>query len=110
MFGPFENEVFLTLRNSLLLSTLLNNSETWYQVSEQNIADLERVDENIMRQKFSLPATCPRIFLYLETGTMPARYIMIIRRLNFLKYILDEKLLRLAKLSRLSIMSILMEL
>ena len=92
MFGPYENEVFLTLRDSLLLSTLLNNSETWYQVSKQNIADLEKVDENIMRQKFSLPATCPRIFLYLETGTMPARYVIIIRRLNFLKWRMKAQL------------------
>ena len=34
-FGPYETEVFLVLRNSLFTSTLLNNSETWHQVSKR---------------------------------------------------------------------------
>ena len=92
-FGPYETEVFVVLRRSLLLSTLLSNSETWYIVTKQHISELEKVDENLMRQKFELPAKIPKEFIYLETGLTPARFVMINRRLNFLHYLLrqDEK-------------------
>ena len=77
------------LRQSLLLSMLLSNSETWYIETKQHISELEKVDENLMRQKL-LPAKIQREFIYLETGLLPARFVMINRRLNFLHYLLQQ--------------------
>ena len=42
-----------------------------------------------MRQKL-LPAKIQREFIYLETGLLPARFVMINRRLNFLHYLLQQ--------------------
>ena len=78
------------LRGSLLLSTLLSNSEAWYNVTKNDIENLEKVDEALLRKVFSAQCSTPLEVLYLETGTIPIRYILISRRLNFLHYILNQ--------------------
>ena len=48
--GDYHFEAANILRNSLLLSSLLSNSETWYDVTKKEISELESVNEG----KFSL--------------------------------------------------------
>ena len=96
--GPYHYEAAVILRDSLLLSTLLSNSEAWVNLSNNNIKDLESVDEHFLRNIFreahsktSLLAKTPLELLYLETGCIPIRFILKSRRLNFLHYILNDK-------------------
>ena len=42
--GPYLYEAFTVLRSSLLLSTLLANSEAWVGLTKKNISDLEAVN------------------------------------------------------------------
>ena len=78
------------LRNSLLLSSLLSNSETWYNLTIQDIEKLESIDEQLLRSIFSAPSKTPKELLYLESGCIPIRYILKSRRINFLWYMLNE--------------------
>ena len=78
------------LRNSLLLSTLLSNSETWYDITKREISELESVDHILSRKIFSAHSKTPLETLYLESGNIPIRLILMSRRLNFLHYILNE--------------------
>jgi hypothetical protein len=43
-FGKYYFEVALVLRSSLLLSSLLLNSEAWVNLSDKNIRGLEQTD------------------------------------------------------------------
>ena len=88
--GDYHFEAANILRNSLLLSSLLSNSETWYDVTKKEISELESVDEILLREILSAHSKTPLETLYLESGNIPIRFIMMSRRLNFLHYILNE--------------------
>ena len=51
--GDYYFEAANILRNSLLLSTLLSNSETWYSLTQKEISELDMVDEILLRKIFS---------------------------------------------------------
>ena len=90
--GPYYYEAAIILRSSLLLSTLLSNSEAWVNLTKKNIEDLEHVDEKFLRNLFgNAHVKTPLEALYLETGCVPIRYLLKSRRLNFLYYILSDK-------------------
>ena len=92
--GPYLYEAFKVLRSSLFLSSVLSNSESWVGLSNNNIKDLESVDEQLLRSIFSSDlskhAKTPKELLYLETGTIPIRFIIKSRRLNFCWYLLNQ--------------------
>ena len=88
--GSYHFEVANVLRASLLISSLLSNSESWYNLSMKDIAKLEAVDESLLRKIFSAHSKTAKELLYLESGNIPVRYIIVARRLNFLWYILNE--------------------
>ena len=89
-FGRHYFEVAIILRNSLLISSLLTNAEAWYNLTVADMKELESVDENLLRKILECPSSTPKEMLYLELGVLPIRYIIMMRRLNFLQYILYE--------------------
>ena len=89
-FGPFLFEVSLILRDSLLLSSILVNSEAWYDLTDDDVENLECADEELLRKVLEAPISTPKCMLYLETGCKTERYILMSRRLMFLHYILNE--------------------
>ena len=56
----------------------------------KNISDLEKIDEQLLRDLLSAQSKTPIETLYLETGSMPVRYVIFARRVNFLHYILCQ--------------------
>ena len=88
--GQYYFEAGNLLRNSLLLSTMVSNSEAWYNLTSKEIRDLESVDELLLRKVLSAHSKTPKETLYLESGNTPIRFILMTRRLNFLHYILNE--------------------
>ena len=78
------------IQKLLLLSTLLSNSDSWYNVTNKEIKELESVDEMLLRKILSAHSKTSLELLYLETGNIPIRFILKSRRLNFLHYILNE--------------------
>ena len=89
-FGNFYFQAAVILRNSLLISTMLFNSEAWYNVTSVEFERLEKIDETCMRKVLNAPFATPKIMLYLELGVLPIRYIVKSRRMNYLHYILNE--------------------
>ena len=90
VFGPFFFEVGLILRSSNLLNGVLTNAEAWYNIKPSEIDQLEMVDESLMKRFLEAGNCCPSEMLYLETGTMPMRFVFRIRRLMYLHYLLNE--------------------
>ena len=90
-FGPYYFEVALVLRNSLFLSSILVNSEAWYGLTEDEKSDLEKQDENLLRKILDCLSNSPKCMLYLETGCKPIRFMIMMRQIMFLHYILKEE-------------------
>ena len=89
-YGPYHFEVAVMLRNALLISSMLCNSEAWYNVTNEERNKLEQVDEALLRRILECPSTTPKEMLYLELNCLPIRFIIIGRRVNFLSCILME--------------------
>ena len=89
-FGPYYFQAALILRNSLLLNSILLNSESWYNLTETDIKQLETVDNMLHRRILETPMTTPISILHLELGTTPIRYLIKSRRIMFLQYILKQ--------------------
>ena len=78
------------LRDSLLTSSMLFNSEAWYNLTCAELDLLETIDLSLLRQLLKAPKGTPKEMLYLELGLVPFRDLIRGRRLSFLYYILNE--------------------
>ena len=83
-------ECSLIFMNVMLRSSILYASETYYNLKEQEIRQLERIEESFMRQVLKTKRGCPIKQMYLELGQAPARFDIFKLRFFFLKYILDQ--------------------
>ena len=88
--GKYHFQSATILRTSLFLSSLISNSEAWVNLSAKNVRDLESVDEQLLRDLLSAHRNTPKEILYLETGSIPVRFVIISRRVNFLHHILCQ--------------------
>ena len=89
-FGKFYFEVALVLRESLLLSSLLLNSEAWVNLTDLDIRKLEQTDEILLSKVLDCEANTNNIFKYLELGVVPVRFEIMKRKILFLQYILQQ--------------------
>ena len=82
--GIYRMEMGLKLRQAMLINGVLFNSEAWHNVTK-DIKALEKVDESLIRSLLQSHAKTPLEFLFLETASVPIKYILISRRLMFLR-------------------------
>ena len=81
------SKIFL---NAFLRSSILYASETYYNLKESELRQIERIEESYLRKILKTSRGCPISQLYLEFGQVPARFEIIKLRLFFLKYILEQ--------------------
>ena len=77
--------------NVMLRSSILYACETYYDLKESELRQLERIEEGFLRRLFRTSKGCPIVQLYLESGHIPARFEIMKTRLLFLKCILQEQ-------------------
>ena len=90
-FGRQYFQVGIILRNCLLASSMLFNSEAWYNVTKSELDLLESIDLSLLRQLLNAPKGTPKEMIYLELGILPFRELVRGRRLTFLHEILNEE-------------------
>ena len=73
-FGKYQFEIGKTLIDSMLLGSILVNSEVAYNISKEDINKFEKCHEKGLRMLLSLPVKSPKTMLYLLTGSIPIRY------------------------------------
>ena len=78
------------MRKSLLLNGTLFNSEAWHGLIESQLAALAKVDEDLIKRMAASHSKIHVTALYLETGTIPVRYILACRPILYLKFILHR--------------------
>ena len=88
--GKYEIETGLLLRNSLLLNSVLTSIEVKIGLKSEQISLLEKVDEYLLRRMLKAHSKVPIESLYLATGAVPIKYIIMQRRLNYLHHILTR--------------------
>ena len=66
------------------LPSLLNNCQTWINISEDSIKILEDLQNTMYRNLLNVPRTCPLPALCWEFGGIQMRYRVIMKKLNFL--------------------------
>ena len=89
--GPHYFTTALLMRQCMLLSILLFNSETWLRLTKKDLNKIEAVDRMFLRRIFHVPNSVPTSFLYLETGCIPLHYVMKMKRVMFLHHILTRE-------------------
>ena len=77
--------------NIMLRPSILDACETYYNLKESEIRQIERIEEGYMRRLLKTTKGCPINQLYFELGQIPARFEILKLRLLFLKYILDQE-------------------
>ena len=88
--GRRRIEMGLLLRQSWFLNSILINSEAWHSISETDIQKLTVLDNNLMRSIIGAHSKVPVEMIYLETGSLPIKYVISCRRMLYLKDILDR--------------------
>ena len=78
------------MRESLLIGSILNNSESWIIISKKDIEKLEMPDKILARHVLERHGNPSTAFMHLELGFLPVRFVIMKKRLNFLRYILNE--------------------
>ena len=66
--GKYFFEVALVLRNSLLLSSLLLNSEAWVNLTDNDIRSLEQTDDILLSRILEAGGNTSNAIKYLEIG------------------------------------------
>ena len=69
-------EAGLRLRQAMLINGIMNNSEAWQGIQEKDVSLLEKVDESLLRGVLSAHPKIPIEALYLETKSVPIRFIL----------------------------------
>ena len=70
----------MMFKNLILRPTILYGCETYYNLTEIEIRQLERIEEKYLRLVFKTSRSCPINQLYLESGEYPLRYDIMKRK------------------------------
>ena len=90
--GSHHFKIAKLLRETMLINGILFNADAWYNVTDQEIKILEKIDEALLRSILKAHSKTAIESLYLELGCKPLRFHLISKRLNYLHYILTLKL------------------
>ena len=82
----------MILLNSLIRSSVLYGTEAMYNITENEIRELERIEEKQMKSIFKAETgiQVPLHIMYLDGGQVPARYQIKRYKPNFMQYILQQ--------------------
>ena len=80
-FGMHYFEMGLLFRTSLLINGILFNTEVIHNITEKHIKMLEDCDNMFMRRLFDSEAGTPIESFFIETETLPLRFILQGRQL-----------------------------
>ena len=69
---------------------MLTNAEGWINVTKQDLQDLEKPDIILVRSVFE--STASKVFMMLEVGFLPVRFVIMKKLLQFLHLILNESI------------------
>ena len=88
-FGQHTMNVSLLLYRALFLSSVIFNSQSWRNLTEKNIAQLQSIQVRLLKKFLNAPSSTSNSFVFLELGVLPIRYEIHQRQLTFLHHIVN---------------------
>ena len=82
-FGEYYFEMAVLFRQSMLLNSILCNSEVLYGLNKSHLETLESVDKLFWKKVFQCPVTTPTEVFFIETNTIQIRHVIMSRRLMY---------------------------
>ena len=82
--GSYTFECGLIYLRSILRGSILYGTEVMFNMSENEMRTIERIEEEQLRQIFGTEKGCPLHILYLDAGIVPARFLIMGNKLNCL--------------------------
>ena len=89
--GTLYFEIALLLRETMFLSVKMLNSDTWTNLTKQDIDDLESLDKLLLKRILQTSSSTPNCAVFLELGVEPVRFLIQGKILLFLHHILTRK-------------------
>ena len=74
----------------MLLGSMLNNAESWINITTKDLETLKKPDTMLHRNILSTCGNPSKVFMCLELGLIPVNFVIMEKRLSFLRYILTE--------------------
>ena len=78
------------LYKAVFLPRMIYNCESWSKMTSKDIAELQRGQLHYLRSITEVPKSTPIAAVYLEFGVLPIQYEVQLRKLYFLKSILQK--------------------
>ena len=88
--GRYYFECGIVFLRSLLRSSIIYSAETYYNLTEAEVREMEKMEESYLLQLYNTETGCPRSQLYLESGVYPLRFEVMKMKIMFLHYIVNE--------------------
>ena len=73
------------MRESMLLGSMLSNSESWINIIKKDLDTLEKPDTFLKRGILGTYGNPSKVFMDLELGMIPVKFVLMEKRLKFLK-------------------------
>ena len=89
-YGKHKYKAAKLMRDGMIVASMLSSAETWTNICEKDIKKLNKPDKIFLNKLLGGEGNPSLSFMYLEMGILPLKYMLISKRLKFLKYILDE--------------------
>ena len=67
-----------------------SNMETWHNIVDNDLKELKKLDNCLIRKIIGAHSKVPVKFLYLETSATPIEFILKSRRINYLHTLLSR--------------------
>ena len=87
----------IKLFEAQVIPALLHNSESWIDITETHIADLESFQEKFIRKLMRLAPSTPKAILHWDSGLKLMRWRIAEKKLRFLMKLMDKEGLNIAK-------------
>ena len=78
----------LLLYKTVYIPTVIFNSESWDNLSNQDLAQLQVIQLRFLKRILQVPKSTPNCLVFMELGVVPIKYEIKSRQLNFLHQIL----------------------
>ena len=95
--GVYHFEMGILFRTSLLINGILFNTEAMLSLTDKHISLLEESDKYLLRQLFETDMGTPIESLYIETASLPVKFILKGRRLMYYWSMLQKNETEIAK-------------
>ena len=80
-------QIGLNLWEATIVPMLLFNSETWVNITDKTLNELETIQKRFLRCILAVGPGCPIPSMYWETGTVLMKYRILQRKLIFLHHL-----------------------